>query len=78
MSASNTADLLISGSSDKGRVKDAINNIEATDIPGSLPCCNIFKINGAALSWFCCYTLYIIKLLSYIKVDICVKPVCCI
>ncbi|MCI8748825.1 MAG: VWA domain-containing protein [Lachnospiraceae bacterium] len=36
MSASNTADLLISGSSDKGRVKDAIDNIEATDIPGSL------------------------------------------
>ncbi len=36
LSASNTSDLLISGSSDKGRVKDAINNIEATDIAGSL------------------------------------------
>lgn len=36
LSASNTADLLISGSSDKGRVKDAIDNIEATDIAGSL------------------------------------------
>lgn len=36
MSASNTADLLISGSSDKGRITDAIDNIEATDIAGSL------------------------------------------
>lgn len=35
MSASNTADLLISGSADKGRVTDAIDNIEATDIAGS-------------------------------------------
>ncbi len=36
MSVSNTADLLISGSSDKGRITDAIDNIEATDIAGSL------------------------------------------
>ncbi|MCI9078278.1 MAG: VWA domain-containing protein [Lachnospiraceae bacterium] len=36
MSASNTPDLLISGSSDKVRITDAIDNIEATDIAGSL------------------------------------------
>ena len=36
ISASNTADLLISSSSDKVRITDAIDNIEATDIAGSL------------------------------------------
>ena len=35
ISASDTADILISGSGDKGRVKDVIDNIEATDIAGS-------------------------------------------
>lgn len=36
MTASNTPDLIISGSDDKGRVSDVINNIETTDIAGSL------------------------------------------
>lgn len=36
MTSSNTTDILLSGSSDKGRVTDAINNIENTDIAGSL------------------------------------------
>lgn len=36
LSASNTADILISGSSDKERVKDAIDNIKTADIAGSL------------------------------------------
>lgn len=36
MTASNTPELIISGSDDKGRVSDAVNNIETTDIAGSL------------------------------------------
>lgn len=36
MTASNTTELLLSGSSDKGRITDVINNIETTDIAGSL------------------------------------------
>lgn len=36
MTASNTPDLVISGSDDKGRVSDVINSIETTDIAGSL------------------------------------------
>lgn len=36
MTVSNTPELIISGSDDKGRVSDAVNNIETTDIAGSL------------------------------------------
>jgi len=36
MTVSNTPELIISGSDDKGRVSDAVNNIENTDIAGSL------------------------------------------
>ncbi len=36
MTVSNTPELIISGSDDKGRVSDAVNNVETTDIVGSL------------------------------------------
>ena len=36
MTVSNTPELIISGSDDKGSVSDAVNNIETTDIAGSL------------------------------------------
>ncbi len=36
MTVSNTPELIISGSDDKGRVSDVVNNIETTDIAGSL------------------------------------------
>lgn len=36
MTVSNTPELIISGSDDKGRVSDAVNNIETTDIAGSI------------------------------------------
>lgn len=50
MTASNTTDILVSGSSDKGRITDVINNIEATDIAGSLEMAQSM-VQSMVLAW---------------------------
>lgn len=50
MTASNTTDILASGSSDKGRITDVINNIEATDIAGSLEMAQSM-VQSMVLAW---------------------------